>query len=73
VADPIHEVELGDIDGDGAEELLVLEAPDPGVLQRRIAVWRWHGWGFSLMWRSETGRFSDLVVDRSGTIHVRAE
>ena len=73
VADPIHEVALGDVDGDGAEELLVLEAPDPGAPERRLAVWRWHGWGFSLIWRSETGRFSDLVVDPSGNVYVEAE
>ena len=73
VADPIHEVALGDVDSDGAEELLVLEAPEPGAPERRLAVWRWHGWGFSLIWRSEPGRFSDLVVDPSGNVYVDAE
>ena len=73
VSHPIHEVALGDVDGDGAEELLVLEAPDAGSLERRVAVWRWHGWGFSLVWRSEADRFSNLVVDESGSVHVQVE
>jgi len=73
VANPIHEVALGDVDGDGAEELLVLEAPESWSSQRRIGVWRWHGWGFSLVWRSEPGWFSDLVVDASGTVHVAVD
>jgi poly-gamma-glutamate synthesis protein (capsule biosynthesis protein) len=73
VSEPIHEVELGDVDGDGAEELLVLEAPEAGSRQRRIAVWRWHGWGFSLVWRSEADRFSNLIVDEAGRMHVHVE
>jgi hypothetical protein len=60
VADPICEVELGDVDGDGVQELIVLE-------ERRgddcaVTVWRWHGWGFTLMWRSPPGRYGDLVL-----------
>jgi hypothetical protein len=27
-----------------------------------VAVWRWHGWGSSLMWRSDPGRYLDLVL-----------
>ncbi len=56
---PILAVELGDVDGDGAEELVVLEEQGDG---QTISVWRWQGWNFSLLWRSENGRFRDLIL-----------
>jgi hypothetical protein len=65
VADPLCEVELGDIDGDGLQELIVLEEQGDG-LERAVTVWRWHGWGFSLMWRSPPGRYRDLALILSG-------
>jgi len=71
VADPIHEVELGDIDGDAAEELIVLEGE--GQRQRTVSVWRWHGWGFSLIWRSRPGEYRDLTLEEDGSITVAAE
>jgi hypothetical protein len=66
VADPIREVELGDVDGDGVQELIVLEERDDGCA---VTVWRWHGWGFSLMWRSPPGRYRDLALTASGAGH----
>lgn len=71
VADPIHEVELGDIDGDGAQELIVLDSDDRG--QRTVSVWRWHGWGFSLIWRSHPGQYWDLTLPQDGFISVATE
>jgi hypothetical protein len=65
VADAIREVELGDVDGDGKQELIVLEDQGEG-LDRAVTVWRWHGWGFSLVWRSPPGRYRDLVLIASG-------
>ena len=59
VPDPIHEVELGDVDGDGVQELVVLEERDGA---RAVSVWRWHGWGFSLTWRSPAGHYRDLAL-----------
>jgi poly-gamma-glutamate synthesis protein (capsule biosynthesis protein) len=56
----LREVELGDVDGDGVQELIVLEEEAPG--RRTVAVWRWHGWGFSLLWRSPVGRYDDLAL-----------
>ncbi len=56
---PIDEVELGDIDGDGGQELVVIET---AAEWQSIAVWRWQGWHFSLVWRSEPGRYRDLVL-----------
>jgi hypothetical protein len=63
VADPIHEAELGDVDGDGVQELIVLEERGDGCA---VTVWGWHGWGFSLMWRSPPGRYRDLALIASG-------
>jgi len=65
VADPICEVELGDTDGDGVQELIVLEERGEG-LDRAVTVWRWHGWGFSLVWRSPPGRYRDLALIAGG-------
>jgi hypothetical protein len=56
---PILAAELGDVDGDGAGELVVLEQQAEG---QSVAVWRWQGWSFSLMWRSESGRFQNLSL-----------
>ncbi len=61
VEDPILEVELGDVDGDGVQELVAIEAPADDTA-RYVTVWRWHGWGFSLVWRSPPGSYHDLLV-----------
>lgn len=61
VGAPILEVELADLDGDGVEELAAIEAPLEGSA-RYVTVWRWHGWGFSLVWRSPPGGYHDLIV-----------
>jgi hypothetical protein len=66
VADPIREVELGDVDGDDVQELIVLEERGDGCA---VTVWRWHGWGFSLMWRSPPGRYRDLALITGGADH----
>jgi hypothetical protein len=44
---PNYEAGLADLDGDGTNELVVVEGEydDPGV--REAGVWRWNGWGFS--------------------------
>ena len=70
---PILEVELGDVDRDGVEELIVLEAFPDDPAMHRIAVWRWHGWGFSLVWRSRPDTYSDLTVSEAGRIQVFVE
>jgi hypothetical protein len=59
VTAPLLEVELGDVDGDGAQELVVLEDQEDG---QRIAVWRWQGWSFSLVWGSGSGRYQELLL-----------
>jgi poly-gamma-glutamate capsule biosynthesis protein CapA/YwtB (metallophosphatase superfamily) len=59
VSDPILEVELGDTNGDGQQELIVLEELH-GDQGRAVSVWRWHGWGFSQVWRSPPGNYEHL-------------
>lgn len=63
VAAPILEVDLGDVDGDGAQELVVLEAQEGGA---SLSVWRWQGWSFSLVWRSAPGPFGNLLLEPVG-------
>lgn len=58
---PIHELELGDVTGDGADNLVVLEETADGQ-QRTLSVWRWHGWGYTLLWRSPPGHYRDLIL-----------
>ena len=64
VADPILELAAADVDGNGANELVVLEgsydAPDAAA--RHVSVWRWNGWGFTLQWRSPGGVWDQLVL-----------
>lgn len=64
VSEPIYEVELGNIDSDPVQELVVIEDAGDGN-QNRIAVWSWHGWGFSKDWESEGSLFSNLVLVES--------
>ncbi len=70
VSDPIYEVELGDVNGDGVQELLAIESPlnsptEPSR-QRYVTIWGWHGWGFSLIWRSPPGSYQDLALSSPG-------
>ena len=66
MADPIREVELSDVDGDGVQELIVLEEQGDSCA---VTVWRWHGWGFSLMRRSPPGRYGDMALITSDAGH----
>ena len=62
---PIREVELGDVDGDGVQELIVLEDMGEDCTPAgatAVSVWRWHGWGFTLAWRSPPGCYRDLAL-----------
>jgi len=66
---PILEIELADIDGDYQQELIVLEQMSASDRQA-VSVWRWNGWGFSLVWRSGTGYYENLrVIQSSANSH----
>ena len=62
VADPIQELVVGDVDGDGRQELVVIENLSAGTGQA-VSVWRWSGWAFTLLWRSAPGRYRDLQLE----------
>ncbi len=49
---PMQDLAVGDVNGDGWAELVVLEGGHvPGDRAETVSVWRWHGWGFQLEWR----------------------
>jgi hypothetical protein len=62
VVNPIQELAVGDVDGDGIDELIVVEELANGST-RAVSVWRWTGWTFTLIWRSDGGSYHDLVLD----------
>ncbi|MGD8245576.1 MAG: CapA family protein, partial [Anaerolineae bacterium] len=68
---PIHEVELSDVSEDGSQALIVLEGDRDS--ERTVSLWHWHGWGFSLLWRSEPGPYRDLALEAGGIISVAVE
>jgi len=65
VSEPIWEVEVTDLNGDGLDELAVL-AMAPGGRGQTLSVWEWHGWGFSQEWRSTPGAFENLQTAPGG-------
>ncbi len=76
VADPIRELDIGDVDGDGQNELVVLEGRYDEPLDTPahfVTVWRWNGWGFTLLWRSGQGQYDSLNlldVDGDGQLEI---
>jgi hypothetical protein len=63
VADPIRDFVVGDVDGDGRNELMVLEGlyGEPhDTPAHYVVVWRFNQWWFQNLWRSESGRYRHL-------------
>jgi len=61
---PIQDLAWADLEGDGRGELVALEGgAAPGDPGERVSVWRWHGWGFQLEWRSAAGQWRQVGVD----------
>ena len=67
LASPVRSFKPADLDGDGLQELIVIESDytaktgDPG---RSLSVWSWNGFGFSLVTR-QYGHFQDFSVSRN--------
>jgi poly-gamma-glutamate synthesis protein (capsule biosynthesis protein) len=69
LAQPNCEFDFADVDGDGKNELVVIEddySQKPKCEGNYIAVWKWNGWGFSNEWRSENNNFSNLKIVHIG-------
>jgi hypothetical protein len=73
---PLVALAVGDVDGDGRNELATLEGEysagrgGPGI---RANVWQWNGFGFTMRWRSAPGSFRQLRltdVDKSGILEI---
>ncbi len=62
LANPISDIRAVDIDGDGYEELIALEGEyDAAVETGSITLWKWQGFGFTLLDRME-GNYSGYAV-----------
>ncbi len=76
---PLQEVLLADIDGDGAQELIVIEAVDQGyqpgsnIGLNLVSVWDWRGWHYSLRWKSDPGYYSRLSCARLNSLNGSEE
>lgn len=62
---PNCEFQFGDVDGDGVNELVVIEGDyeDEFCQGKYVAIWQWQEWGFFNDWRSEKGRFDNLRIE----------
>ena len=73
---PIRALGAGDVDGDGAAEVVTLEAEytdSPRRAARRIDVWEWDVFGFVLIHRSGQARFRELHLydqDTDGILDI---
>jgi len=73
---PLLALAIGDVDGDGWEEVVTLEgdyASGRHGPAARVDVWRWNGFGFTLVWRSPPGVFRQLrltAAGNGGILHV---
>jgi len=73
---PLLALAVGDVDGDGDNEVVTLEgdyvAGRDGPATR-VDVWRWNGFGFTLEWRSPPGTFRQLCLtdrDNDGILDI---
>jgi hypothetical protein len=66
---PMLALEVGDVDGDGRDEVVTLEGEYAAGRQgsaTHVDVWRWNGFGFTLVWRSAPGVFRQLCLTDVG-------
>jgi hypothetical protein len=73
---PMRAIAAGDIDADGAAEVVTLEGEyreGPSRPARFIDVWKWDVFGFVLVHRSEEGSFRELGLcdtDNDGIVNI---
>ena len=69
LASPVEQLGVADLDGDGWQELAALEKPyDSSASEGELTVWRWLGFGFSLMDRLE-GTIQQVTVVNDGSLN----
>lgn len=69
LAHPISNVQVADLDGDGLLELAALENDyDSNQKGGQLTIWRWIGFGFSLLDRTES-RWERLAIMGDGVHH----
>jgi len=73
---PLLALAVGDVDGDGRNEVVTLEgdyATGRDGPATYVDVWRWNGFGFTLEWRSLPGTFRQLCLtdgNNDGTLDI---
>jgi hypothetical protein len=73
---PFLALAVGDVDGDGRNEVVTLEgdyATGREGPATHVDVWRWNGFGFALEFRSPPGTFRELRLtdaDNSGILDI---
>ncbi|MBN1178463.1 MAG: VCBS repeat-containing protein [Anaerolineae bacterium] len=73
---PLLALAVGDMDGDEQREVVTLEGSYAGGragVASHVDVWRWNGFGFTLMWRSPPGAYRALCledVDGDGVLDI---
>ncbi len=69
LAVPNCEFLIADVNGDGQNELIVIEGRYDRLNEcegKHLAVWKWNQWGFFNDWRSSEGKFDHLKLEISG-------
>jgi len=64
---PNCEFQIADVDGDGKNDLVVIEGDyslNPECQGEYLAFWKWNGWGVSNEWRSRQGNFANLEIEK---------
>jgi hypothetical protein len=76
---PFLALAVEDVDGDGGNEVVTVEGSyargrdSPGT---RVGVWRWNGFGFTLLWHSPPGTMDPHCLDdtdRCGMLDLMAD
>jgi hypothetical protein len=71
---PLLNLIVDDLDGDGVGEVLAVEGSyveGRGGTGTHIDVWRWNGFGFTLVWRSAAGTYDPSCLANTDRCGVR--
>jgi hypothetical protein len=67
----IQDIAIGDLDGDGFQELITLEGGStPEDAGQHVVIWHWQSWLFHQEWKSPSGEWGRLELrDINGDQH----